>query len=94
MLPRSADLLLRPLDLSTRREVAGTIGTNVVRPSGPLPCEDLTLLTGEQLIQCMPSSVEEALAVLFNRYHRFVFNLNGFVVAANEPGVPALVVSL
>jgi RNA polymerase sigma-70 factor, ECF subfamily len=55
--------------------VAGTIGMNVARPSGPLPSEDLRTLTDEQLIQHVVSGQQDALAVLFDRYHCLVFDV-------------------
>jgi RNA polymerase sigma-70 factor, ECF subfamily len=75
---------LRPLDLSMRREVAGIFGMNVVRPTGPLPSEDLTALTDEQLLGRMVSGVQEALNVLFDRYHRLVFDVAFRIV--RDPG--------
>jgi RNA polymerase sigma-70 factor, ECF subfamily len=56
-------------------DVAGRTLMNVARPTEPLPSEDLRTLTDEQLIQCVVSGQQDALAVLFDRYHRLVFDV-------------------
>jgi RNA polymerase sigma-70 factor, ECF subfamily len=49
---------------------------NVSKASGPLlPSEDLTKPSDEQLIQKVAEGCQEALTVLFDRYHRLVFDV-------------------
>jgi RNA polymerase sigma-70 factor (ECF subfamily) len=66
------------------RKVVGIIGMNVARPSGSLPSEDLSVLTDEHLIQRMVAGQQDALAVLFDRYHRLVFDVAFRIV--RDPG--------
>lgn len=75
---------MRPVGLGMGREVAGIIGMNVARPSGPLPSEDLRVLTDEQLIQHIVAGNQDALAVLYDRYHRLVFDVAFRIV--RDPG--------
>ena len=44
-------------------------------PYESLPFEDLTALTDEHLIERLASGLQEALAVLFDRYRRLVFDV-------------------
>jgi RNA polymerase sigma-70 factor, ECF subfamily len=81
---RQPKCFLRPADLRTGREVAGIIGMNVARPSGPLPSEDLRTLTDEQLIERVVVGQQDAIAVLFDRYHRLVFDVAFRIV--RDPG--------
>jgi DNA-directed RNA polymerase specialized sigma24 family protein len=49
---------------------------NVSKASGALvPSEDLTKLSDEQLIQKVAEGCQDALTVLFDRYHRLVFDV-------------------
>jgi RNA polymerase sigma-70 factor (ECF subfamily) len=49
---------------------------NVSKASGALvPSEDLTKLSDEQLIQKVAEGCQDALTVLFDRYHRLVFSV-------------------
>jgi RNA polymerase sigma-70 factor (ECF subfamily) len=57
---------------------------NVARPSGPLPSEDLRTLTDEQVIQRVVAGQQDALAVLFDRYCRLVFDVAFRIV--RDPG--------
>jgi hypothetical protein len=75
---------LRPVASGMGREEAGIFGMNVARPSGPLPSEDLRTLADEQLIQQIVAGNQDALAVLFDRYHRLVFDVAFRIV--RDPG--------
>jgi len=49
---------------------------NISKVSGSLlPSEDLTKLSDEQLIQKVAEGCQDAVAVLFDRYHRLVFSV-------------------
>ena len=80
----AANLFLRLIAFAMWREVAGIIGMNVVRPPGPLPSEDLCRFSDEELVQKVADGRQDALAILFDRYHRLVFNVAFRIV--RDPG--------
>jgi RNA polymerase sigma-70 factor (ECF subfamily) len=65
--------------------VGGRTTMNFRKPSGqPLPLEDLSKLSDEQLIQHVASGCQDALSILFDRYQRLVFDVAFRIV--RDPG--------
>jgi RNA polymerase sigma-70 factor (ECF subfamily) len=70
---------------ATWPEVGGRSKMNFAKPSGQLlPSEDLSKLSDEQLIQHVAAGCQDALAVLFDRYQRLVFDVAFRIV--RDPG--------
>lgn len=66
-------------------DVGGRTTMKFLKPSGPpLPLEDLSKLSDEQLIQHVASGCQDALSVLFDRYQRLVFDVAFRIV--RDPG--------
>jgi len=66
-------------------DVGGRTTMNFRKASGqPLPSEDLSKLSDEQLIQHVVAGCQDALSVLFDRYHRLVFDVAFRIV--RDPG--------
>jgi len=66
-------------------EVGGRTNMNFAKPSGfPLMSADLRSLSDEQLIRHVAAGYEDALAVLFDRYQRLVFDVAFRIV--RDPG--------
>jgi RNA polymerase sigma-70 factor, ECF subfamily len=82
--PLAANPFARFIAFAMRREVAGITGMNVARPNEPLQSVGLCTLTDEQLIQHVVVGNQDALAVLFDRYHRLVFDVAFRIV--RDPG--------
>lgn len=67
------------------REVAGCTKMNLAQPTGlPLSYEELCKLSDEQLIQQVAARCPDALTILFDRYHRLVFDVALRIV--RDPG--------
>src|SRR5216684_4178581 len=65
--------------------VGGRTTMNFRKPFGlPLPLEDLSKLSDEQLIQHVASGCQDALPILFDRYQRLVFDMAFRIV--RDPG--------
>lgn len=63
--------------------MAARVETGLMRPRGPVP-GDLPQLSDEEIIQLVKDGSQDALTILFDRYHRLVFSVAFKIV--RDPG--------